>query len=157
MRPTASANCRSGTPSNCSPSRSIGCLEYRPGLLCIGDAAHAMSPVGGVGINLAIQDAVATANLLAAPLRAGRLTTEDLRGVQWRREWPTRVTQRFQLLVQNRVISRVLRGTGPLSPPLLLQLLARFRVLTRIPARLIGIGVRPELVRTPAAWSNTRT
>jgi 2-polyprenyl-6-methoxyphenol hydroxylase-like FAD-dependent oxidoreductase len=130
---------------------------YRPGLLCIGDAAHAMSPVGGVGINLAIQDAVAAANLLAAPLRAGRLTTEDLRRVQWRREWPTRVTQRFQLLVQNRVIRRVLRGTGPLSPPLLLQLLARFRFLTRIPARLIGIGVRPEHVRTPAGWSNTRT
>jgi 2-polyprenyl-6-methoxyphenol hydroxylase-like FAD-dependent oxidoreductase len=116
-----------------------------------------MSPVGGVGINLAIQDAVAAANLLAAPLRAGRLTTEDLRWVQWRREWQTRVTQRFQLLVQNRVIRRVLHGTGPLSPPLLLQLLARFRFLTRIPARLIGIGVRPEHVRTPAAWSNTRT
>src|SRR5207302_9004996 len=73
---------------------------YRPGLLCIGDAAHAMSPVGGVGINLAIQDAVAAANLLAVPLREGRLTTEDLRRVQRRREWPTRITQRFQIFVQ---------------------------------------------------------
>jgi 2-polyprenyl-6-methoxyphenol hydroxylase-like FAD-dependent oxidoreductase len=80
---------------------------YRPGLLCIGDAAHAMSPAGGVGINLAIQDAVATANLLTAPLRAGQLTIEDLQRVQQRREWPTRMTQRVQLMIQNRVIRRV--------------------------------------------------
>jgi 2-polyprenyl-6-methoxyphenol hydroxylase-like FAD-dependent oxidoreductase len=122
---------------------------YRPGLLCIGDAAHAMSPVGGVGINLAIQDAIAAGNLLAAPLRAGRLTTEDLRRVQRRREWPTRITQRAQLLVQNLVIRRVLSGAGKLTPPLPIRLLARFPVLRRIPARLIGIGFRPEHVKTP--------
>jgi len=122
---------------------------YRPGLLCIGDAAHAMSPVGGVGINLAIQDAVATANLLAVPLREGRLTTEDLHRVQQRREWPTRLTQRLQLFIQNRVIRRVLSGTEALTPPLALKLLARFPILSRLPARLIGIGVRPEHVRAP--------
>jgi 2-polyprenyl-6-methoxyphenol hydroxylase-like FAD-dependent oxidoreductase len=119
----------------------------RPGLLCIGDAAHAMSPVGGVGINMAIQDAVAAANLLAVPLRAGQLTTEDMRRVQHRREWPTHVTQRMQLLVQNRVIRSVLGSTETLRPPVALKLLARFPVLRRIPARLIGIGVRPEHVR----------
>jgi 2-polyprenyl-6-methoxyphenol hydroxylase-like FAD-dependent oxidoreductase len=123
---------------------------YRPGLLCIGDAAHAMSPVGGVGINLAIQDAIAAANLLATPLRAGRLTTEDLRRVQQRREWPTRITQRFQIFVQNRVIRRVLGRVEQLSPPLVLRLLARFPFLRRIPARLIGIGFRPEHVKTPS-------
>ena len=123
---------------------------YRPGLLCIGDAAHAMSPVGGVGINLAIQDAVAAANLLAAPLRADRLTTEDLLLVELRREWPTRLTQRFQIFVQNRVIRRVLSGAGKLTPPLAVRLLARFPFLRRIPARLIGIGFRPEHVKTPA-------
>jgi 2-polyprenyl-6-methoxyphenol hydroxylase-like FAD-dependent oxidoreductase len=121
---------------------------YRPGLLCIGDAAHAMSPVGGVGINLAIQDAVAAANLLAASLREKRLTTDDLRQVQRRREWPTRVTQRMQIVVQNRVIRRVLTGADQLSPPLVVRLLARFPFLRRLPARLIGIGVRPEHVRT---------
>ena len=120
---------------------------YRPGLLCIGDAAHAMSPVGGVGINLAIQDAVATANLLAAPLREDRLTTDDLRRVQRRREWPTRLTQRLQMFIQNRVIRSVLGSTGRLAPPLLLRLIARFPLLTRIPARLIGIGFRPEHVQ----------
>jgi 2-polyprenyl-6-methoxyphenol hydroxylase-like FAD-dependent oxidoreductase len=123
---------------------------YRPGLLCIGDAAHAMSPVGGVGINLAIQDAVAAANLLAAPLREDRLATDELRRVQHRREWPTRLTQRFQILVQNRVIRRVLGSSEQIAPPLLLRLLARFPVLRRIPARLIGIGFRPEHVKTPA-------
>jgi 2-polyprenyl-6-methoxyphenol hydroxylase-like FAD-dependent oxidoreductase len=121
---------------------------YRRGLLCIGDAAHAMSPVGGVGINLAIQDAVAAANLLAAPLREKRLTTDDLRQLQRRREWPSRVTQRMQIVVQNRVIRRVLTGAEQLSPPLVVRLLAWFPVLRRIPARLIGIGVRPEHVRT---------
>ncbi len=119
---------------------------YRTGLLCIGDAAHAMSPVGGVGINLAIQDAVATANLLAAPLRAGQVTTGDLRRVQQRRMLPTRLTQRMQLFMQNRVIRRVLSSTEVLRPPLAIKLLARFPFLRRIPARLIGIGVRPEHV-----------
>jgi len=123
---------------------------YRPGLICIGDAAHAMSPVAGVGINLAIQDAVATANLLAGPLGTGRLTTEDLQLVQRRREWPTHMTQRMQLFIQNRVIKPVLDNAAPLSPPLAFRLLARFSVLRRIPARLIGMGFRPEHVRTPA-------
>jgi 2-polyprenyl-6-methoxyphenol hydroxylase-like FAD-dependent oxidoreductase len=120
---------------------------YRPGLLCIGDAAHAMSPVGGVGINLAIQDAVAAANLLAGPLREGRLTTDDLRRVQRRRQWPTRLTQRLQVLVQRRVIGQTLRAGGPLTPPLALRLLARSPFLQRLPARLVGLGIRPEHVR----------
>ena len=121
---------------------------YRPGLLCIGDAAHAMSPVGGVGINLAIQDAVAAANLLASPLRAGRLTTGDLRLVQERREWPTNMTQRVQLAIQNRVIRPVLGGSGTLTPPFAVRLLARFPFLRRIPARMIGLGFRSEHVQT---------
>ncbi|MBI5777660.1 MAG: FAD-dependent oxidoreductase [Nitrospirae bacterium] len=120
---------------------------YRSGLLCIGDAAHAMSPVGGVGINLAIQDAVAAANLLAAPLSEGRLAIKDLRRVQQRRMLPTRLTQRMQLFMQNRVIRRVLSSTEALRPPLAIKLLARFPFLRRIPARLIGMGVRPEHVR----------
>ena len=128
---------------------------YRPGLLCIGDAAHAMSPVGGVGINLAIQDAVAAANLLAVPLRAGRLTTDHLCRVQQRRELPTRITQRVQIIVQNRVIRRVLRSVSQLSPPFAVRLLARFPFLRRIPARLIGMGFRPEHVRTPSAVPDT--
>src|SRR2546422_3357534 len=123
---------------------------YRPGLLCIGDAAHAMSPIGGVGINLAIQDAVAAANLLGEPLRLGRLTTDHLRLVQRRRELPTRVTQGLQVLIQRRVITRVLGGADQLEPPLLLPLFARFPVLRRLPARLIGVGIRPEHVATPA-------
>jgi len=122
---------------------------FRPGLLCLGDAAHAMSPVGGVGINLAIQDAVAAANFLAEPLRSNRLTTEDLNRVQRRREWPTRLTQQVQLSIQNRVISSVLRNQASLLPPFLFKLLAWFPVLRRLPARLIGIGFRPEHVCTP--------
>jgi 2-polyprenyl-6-methoxyphenol hydroxylase-like FAD-dependent oxidoreductase len=122
---------------------------YRRGLLCIGDAAHAMSPIGGVGINLAVQDAVATANLLAAKLRERRLTIADLHRVQRRREFPTRVTQRLQLVVQNRVVTPVLSGNKPLSVPWPARLLARFPLLRRLPARLIGIGIRPEHVRTP--------
>jgi 2-polyprenyl-6-methoxyphenol hydroxylase-like FAD-dependent oxidoreductase len=120
---------------------------YRPGLICIGDAAHAMSPIGGIGINLAIQDAVAAGNILAAPLRAGRVTTDDLQQVQRRREFPTRLTQWAQVQIQNRIITPVLGSTGalPLPPPL--KLMRRFPALTRIPARLIGIGVRPEHVR----------
>ena len=121
---------------------------YRPGLLCIGDAAHAMSPVGGVGINLAIQDAVATANLLAAPLTDGQVTTEDLRRVQQRREWPTSMTQRVQLAIQNRVIRRVLTDRDKFSPPFAIRLLALIPFLRRIPARMIGLGFRPEHVHT---------
>jgi 2-polyprenyl-6-methoxyphenol hydroxylase-like FAD-dependent oxidoreductase len=119
---------------------------YRPGLLCIGDAAHAMSPVGGVGINLAIQDAVAAANLLAAPLRTGRVTPADLAAVQRRREWPTRVTQRLQMLAQEGVVRPVLDRTTPIAPPLALRLLGQFPILQRLPARLVGLGVRPEHV-----------
>jgi 2-polyprenyl-6-methoxyphenol hydroxylase-like FAD-dependent oxidoreductase len=124
---------------------------YRPGLLCIGDAAHAMSPIGGVGINLAIQDAVAAANILAWPLRHGAATWEHLRTVQRRREFPTRVTQGVQLFIQNRVIRNVLSNSRPqASLPLALRLLRRWRWLQRIPAYLVGIGVRPEHVRVPA-------
>ena len=123
----------------------------RPGLLCIGDAAHAMSPVGGVGINLAIQDAVAAANHLWRPLSERRLTAEDLRRVQRRRQWPTRVTQALQVFVQRRVISHVLAGDQA-SPrraaPLLLRLLARSALLRRLPARLIGVGIRPEHIQS---------
>jgi 2-polyprenyl-6-methoxyphenol hydroxylase-like FAD-dependent oxidoreductase len=120
---------------------------YRPGFLCIGDAAHAMSPIGGVGINLAIQDAVAAANILAAPLRAGTATTEHLRRVQRRRQWPTRVTQRFQVAIQNRIIASVLRAAKPLRAPLAVRLLRLVPRLRRIPARLVGIGVRAEHVK----------
>lgn len=129
---------------------------YRPGLLCIGDAAHAMSPLGGVGINLAIQDAVAAANLLASRLRAGEPTTEDLRLVQRRRELPTRLTQRVQVLAQNRIIKRVLESAGTIEPPLFIRLIARFPFLSRIPARMIGMGFRPEHVRTPDASGSMR-
>jgi 2-polyprenyl-6-methoxyphenol hydroxylase-like FAD-dependent oxidoreductase len=122
---------------------------YRPGLLCIGDAAHAMSPIGGVGINLAIQDAVAAANILASPLGHGSLTTKHLQQVQRRRELPTRITQRLQVLIQDRVISRVLGSNQQLPLPLATKLLRVSPVLRRIPARAIGIGFRPEHVRTP--------
>ena len=120
---------------------------HRPGLLCIGDAAHAMSPVGGVGINLAIQDAVAAANLLAVPLREGRVTQEDLQAVQKRRQWPAQITQRAQVAIQDTVLSPLLaRSDAPAKPPIALKLLQRLPLLRRIPARLVGIGVRPERV-----------
>ena len=122
---------------------------YREGLLCIGDAAHAMSPVGGVGINLAIQDAVAAANILYK----GDFGLEPLRAVQARREFPTRVTQALQVAVQNRILTRVLAASsaeGALAPPLPARMLGRFPFLRRIPARLIGLGVRPEHIDSPA-------
>ena len=128
----------------------------RPGLLCIGDAAHAMSPVGGVGINLAIQDAVAAANILAAKLVAGSLTDDDLHAVQSRRLFPTRATQRLQIFVQNRVIRRILASTQPLTVPWLLRLMQRWPLLRRIPARVIGMGFRPEHVRTPDYFRDHR-
>jgi 2-polyprenyl-6-methoxyphenol hydroxylase-like FAD-dependent oxidoreductase len=115
-----------------------------PGLLCIGDAAHAMSPIGGVGINLAVQDAVAAANILAAPLAQGRVGLNTLRLVQKRREWPTRVTQGLQVMLQNRVIAPTLSSREMTRPPLMLRLLERWPALRRLPARLIGIGIRPE-------------
>ena len=120
---------------------------HRPGLLCIGDAAHAMSPIGGVGINLAIQDAVAAANMLAGPLARGACSDADLDRVQKRRELPTRLVQRAQVLVQERVIAPTLSGKGPQQLPWPLRLLRRFPMLRRIPARLVGVGIRPEHVR----------
>src|SRR5688572_10189673 len=119
---------------------------FKAGLLFIGDAAHAMSPIGGVGINLAIQDAVATGNLLAEPLRARTLTTEDLRKVQRRREFPTKATQRMQLFMQDRVVTRALEEAAVFTAPLAVRLIARMPVLSRIPARLLGLGIRPEHV-----------
>jgi 2-polyprenyl-6-methoxyphenol hydroxylase-like FAD-dependent oxidoreductase len=121
---------------------------YRPGLLCIGDAAHAMSPIGGVGINLAVQDAVAAANILAGPLRDAAVTLDRLRAVQRRRELPTRLTQRFQVMVQTRIIRPVLGGAATSSLPLPLRLLRDWPFLRRIPARLVGLGFRPEHVRS---------
>jgi len=126
------------------------------GLLCVGDAAHAMSPIGGVGINLAIQDAVAAANILWEKLRTGPVPLEILKKVQERREWPTRATQRLQLFIQDRVISNVLaRKTTP-RPPLVVKLLQWFPPLRRIPARVLGMGFRPEHVHTPQAASAPR-
>jgi 2-polyprenyl-6-methoxyphenol hydroxylase-like FAD-dependent oxidoreductase len=120
---------------------------HKPGLLCIGDAAHAMSPVGGVGINLAIQDAIAAANILVEPLRAGAVSEDDLRRVQKRRTFPTWAIQRFQIAVQNRLIDPVLKSTAPPKLPWLLRFLQRYLpFLQGIPARLIGVGFRPEHV-----------
>jgi 2-polyprenyl-6-methoxyphenol hydroxylase-like FAD-dependent oxidoreductase len=122
---------------------------HRPGFLCIGDAAHAMSPIGGVGINLAVQDAVAAANRLAAPLMLGIVNDTDLRAIQARRTFPVRFTQRLQLTMQNHIISRALQSTQRPKPPLLFKLFDLFPVLRRIPARLLGMGVRPEHIHTP--------
>jgi 2-polyprenyl-6-methoxyphenol hydroxylase-like FAD-dependent oxidoreductase len=122
---------------------------HRPGLLCIGDAAHAMSPIGGVGVNLAVQDAVAAANILWQPLKAGTLREDDLDSVQERREFPTRVTQRMQVFIQDKVINAALATEKSLQAPLPLRLMSRFALLRRIPARLVGVGVRPEHVHTP--------
>jgi len=124
---------------------------YRPGLLCIGDAAHAMSPVGGVGINLAVQDAVAASNILAAKLAERRLAEDDLARVQKRREFPVRMTQAFQVLVQNRMLAPMLgRAIG--KPPLAMRLLECYPALRRFPARWLGLGVRPEHIRTAPRW-----
>src|SRR6266700_3780135 len=124
----------------------------RPGLLCIGDAAHAMSPIGGVGVNLAVQDAVATANLLAGKLARGCPSEDELDAVRRRREFPVRVTQRMQLIVQNNIISMALRPGGrPLKVPLFARLITAVPWLQGITARFVGIGVRPEHVRSPAS------
>ena len=124
---------------------------YRPGLLAIGDAAHAMSPVGGIGINLAIQDAVAAANILAGPLARGDDPDRLLHKVQDRRLLPTRIIQAGQKAAQDRIIGRVLGGTGPMTPPRVLRLLDRFPLLRRLPGRIVGLGFRRERVRSPAA------
>ena len=124
---------------------------FLPGLLCIGDAAHAMSPIGGVGINLAVQDAVAAANLLWQPLRDGAPSVDDLRAVQKRRMLATRVIQGMQVFVQNRVIRGVLASTAVPRAPWIIRMVNRYPILRRLPARLIGVGVRPEHIATPEA------
>jgi 2-polyprenyl-6-methoxyphenol hydroxylase-like FAD-dependent oxidoreductase len=125
-------------------------LWHRPGLLCIGDCAHAMSPVGGVGINLAIQDSIATANILSGALSGtGEVPDALLARVQARREFPVKVTQAIQVFIQKKVISRVLGGTGKIKPPWVVKLFIHFPILRRLPAGLIGIGVRPERVMSP--------
>jgi 2-polyprenyl-6-methoxyphenol hydroxylase-like FAD-dependent oxidoreductase len=123
---------------------------WRPGLLCIGDCAHAMSPIGGVGINLAIQDAVAAANILAAPLRDGTLTEAHLEAVQRRRTLPTRLTQGVQVLIQQRILDPVIGSEKPMKAPWPLRMFNHLPWLARIPARLVGMGFRPEHVRSPA-------
>ncbi|MGA8932478.1 MAG: FAD-dependent oxidoreductase [Pseudolabrys sp.] len=127
---------------------------FRPGLLCIGDAAHAMSPIGGVGINLAVQDAVAAANILAQPLRHGTMTIETLESVQRRREFPTRFTQRLQLVLQNNIIGPALEGRRPEAPFFMKML--QWPLLRRIPGRLLALGIRPEHIRTPDIALPTR-
>jgi 2-polyprenyl-6-methoxyphenol hydroxylase-like FAD-dependent oxidoreductase len=124
---------------------------HRPGLLCIGDAAHAMSPIGGVGINLAVQDAVAAANILAAPLKSRSVTAQHLHDVEQRRMLPTKFTQWLQLTMQKRLIGRILQSQETPKAPFLFNLIGWFPVLRRIPARLIGLGIRPEHIRTPEA------
>jgi 2-polyprenyl-6-methoxyphenol hydroxylase-like FAD-dependent oxidoreductase len=124
---------------------------WQPGLICIGDAAHAMSPIGGVGINIAVQDAVAAANRLAAPLKAGQVTDGDLQAIQQRRTFPARMTQQIQLTMQNRIISAALQATRQPKPPFLFRLFDAFPVLRRVPARLLALGIRPEHVQTPDA------
>jgi len=119
----------------------------RPGLLCIGDAAHAMSPVGGVGINLAIQDAVATANILAPVLKQGTPSLETLNKVQARREFPTRVIQAFQVVAQKRLLAPTLASAQTPEAPLFIKALDRWPWLRQFPARFIGMGPRPEHVR----------
>ncbi len=131
---------------------------YKPGLLCIGDAAHAMSPVGGVGINLAVQDAVAAANILAAALADAQMGKADftplLAQVEKRRLFPTRLTQAAQVAIQNRLLSPVLAGRGsdapPMEPPWPMKLMQRWPLLQALPAYAVGVGVRPEHVRSPA-------
>jgi 2-polyprenyl-6-methoxyphenol hydroxylase-like FAD-dependent oxidoreductase len=124
---------------------------WKPGVLCIGDAAHTMSPIGGVGVNIAVQDAVAAANILAAPLKEGRLKDSDLQAVQARRMWPVRATQGIQVFLQNRMIAPTLAGTRPLRPPWAARLLNAVPFLRRIPARVLGLGVQPEHVKTNPA------
>jgi 2-polyprenyl-6-methoxyphenol hydroxylase-like FAD-dependent oxidoreductase len=120
---------------------------YRPGLLCIGDAAHAMSPVGGVGINLAIQDAVAAANALTGPLRRGSVELRHLRAVQLRREVPIRILQGLQSLAHRRIVAPAVGGGGIPSPPPPVRALLGLRIVRDLPARIIGFGIWPVHVR----------
>src|SRR6266481_1536820 len=130
---------------------------YRAGLLCIGDSAHAMSPVGGVGINLAIQDAVAAANILAGALTQNKVTTNDLAKVQKRRLLPTRLTQGVQVFIQNRVLGPVLGTNQQISVPWFLRLFRHWPFLRRIPGRIVGIGFRPEHIETKDAYRSSRS
>jgi 2-polyprenyl-6-methoxyphenol hydroxylase-like FAD-dependent oxidoreductase len=120
-----------------------------PGLLCIGDAAHAMSPIGGVGINLAVQDAIAAANTLVQPFRNGTVTSDHLARVQRRRTLPTRLTQGFQVMIQKQLIARVLATSERVKLPWLQRRMLGSQFLSRIRGRIIGIGFRPEHVKTP--------
>jgi len=124
---------------------------WKPGVLCIGDAAHTMSPIGGVGVNIAVQDAVAASNILAGPLKEGRLRDSDLEAVQAHRLWPVRATQAIQVFLQNRMIAPMLAGTRPMRPPFAARLLNAVPFLRRIPARVLGLGVQPEHVKTKPA------
>jgi 2-polyprenyl-6-methoxyphenol hydroxylase-like FAD-dependent oxidoreductase len=128
---------------------------HKPGLLFIGDSAHAMSPIGGVGVNLAIQDAIAAANLLAAPLRGRCLSPADLRRVQERRMFPTIVTQSLQTFIQRNLIDRVLRADRAFHVPVLLRLMQQLTLLQRLPAYIVGVGVRPEHI-DPASGLESR-
>ena len=126
----------------------------RPGLLCIGDAAHAMSPIGGVGVNLAVQDAVATANLLASKLANGCPPEDELDAVRRRREFPVRMTQRMQVVAQNNIVSAALKpGNAPLKVPLVMRLVTAVPWLQGVTARFVGLGVRPEHVQSPRSAS----
>jgi 2-polyprenyl-6-methoxyphenol hydroxylase-like FAD-dependent oxidoreductase len=117
-------------------------LWHKPGLLLIGDAAHVMSPVGGVGINYAIQDAVVAANILAAPLKSGNIAESSLAEVQRRREWPVRVVQRMQSVMQNNLLAKVLASEGSTRVPWIMRLLVRIPILRDLPTRLIAFGPR---------------
>ncbi len=123
---------------------------WKPGVLCIGDSAHTMSPIGGVGINVAIQDAVAASNILATPLREGQLKDSDLAAVQARRLFPVRAMQAVQVFLQNRIIAPSLaaHSGGTIEVPFVMRMLQWFPILRRLPARIIGLGFRPEHVQT---------